>query len=99
MAYEIDCLHLVTIFFPLIDNLKVYKCQRFLAVRHIHIVTPNPSNAEATFFNSTRTQRFLKTLSCWYTLGNSRRVLSDEYPYTRVSVIFQDFCITLYWPN
>ena len=49
MAYKIDSLHLVTIFFPFIDNLKVYKCQRFLAVRHIHIVTPNPPNAEAIF--------------------------------------------------
>ena len=29
--------------------------------------------------------------SCW--------VLSDEYPFTRVSVIFQFFCIILYWPN
>ena len=40
----------------------------------------NPSNAEATFVQSTRTQRFLKTiqtLSCWYSLDSSRWVLSQ----------------------
>ena len=54
----------------------------------------NPSNAEATFVQSTRTQRFLKisqTLSCWYSLESSRRVLSDEYPFSRVWVIFPGF--------
>ena len=54
----------------------------------------NPSNAEATFVQSTRKQRFLKiilTLSCWYSLDSSLRVLSDEYPFARVSVIFQFF--------
>ena len=33
------------------------------------------SNAEATFIQSTRTQRFLKTIkvmSCWYSLDSSR---------------------------
>ena len=55
---------------------------------------PNPYNAEATFVQSTRTQRFLKiiqTLSCWYSLESSRGVLSDEYPVARVSVIFPGF--------
>ena len=35
----------------------------------------NPSNAEATFIQSTRMQRFMKTiysLSCWYSLESSR---------------------------
>ena len=39
-------------------------------------------------------QMFMKTiltLSCWYSLDSSRCVLSDEYPYARVSVIFQGF--------
>ena len=61
----------------------------------------NPSSAEATFVLSTRMQRFLKTiltLSCWYSLESSHWVLSDEYPYARVSVIFQPLCIILYWP-
>ena len=34
----------------------------------------NPSNAEATFFQSTKKQRFLKnilTQSCWYSLDSS----------------------------
>ena len=38
----------------------------------------------------------ISTLSCWYSLDSSHRVLSDEYPYARVSVIFQvfaSFCI------
>ena len=37
--------------------------------------TVNPFNAETTFVQSTRTQRFLKsiqTLSCWYSLESSR---------------------------
>ena len=52
----------------------------------------NPSNAEASFVQSTRTQRFLKsieTLSYWYSFESSRWVLSDEYPFARVSVIFR----------
>ena len=56
----------------------------------------NPSNAEATFIQSTRTHWFLKTiqtLSCWYSLGSSQRVLSDEHPHARVSVIFSFVCI------
>ena len=37
----------------------------------------NPSNAEATFVHSTRTQRFLKTIlmSCWYSLNSSHWAL------------------------
>ena len=72
---------------------------------YLHLVQPcilivvsnpvvNPSSAEATFVHSTRTQRFLKntwTLSCWYSLDSSCWVLSEEYPFTRVSVIFQVF--------
>ena len=72
----------------------------FLANPNIKRV--NPSNAEATFIQSTRTQIFSKTietLSCWYSLESSRRVLSFEYPFARVSVIFLVFCIILYWPN
>ena len=45
--------------------------------------TLNPSNAETTFVQSTRTQRFLKTiqtLPCWYSLDSSHWLLSDEYP-------------------
>ena len=52
----------------------------------------NPYNADATFIQRTRTQRFLKTiktLSCWYSFESSRRVLSYEYPFARVSVIFR----------
>ena len=62
-------------------------------------VIANPSNAKATFFQSKRMQIFLKTtvtLSYWYSLDISRRVLSDEYPFVRVSDIFQfftSFCI------
>ena len=62
----------------------------------------NSSNAETTFVQSTRTQSFLKnieSLSCWYSLDSSRWVLSGEYPFARVSVIIQVFCIILYWPN
>ena len=40
----------------------------------IRTVANNPSNAEASFVLSTKTQIFLKTietLSCWYSLDNS----------------------------
>ena len=37
------------------------------------------------------------TLSCWYSLDSSRWVLSDKYPYARVSVIFQVFCLISNW--
>ena len=50
---------------------------------------------------SSRAQ-FLKTiypLSCLYSLDSSYCVLSDEYLCAKVSVIFQVFCILLYWPN
>ena len=53
-----------------------------------------PSNAEATLVQSTRRHQSLKTiwtLSCWYSLDSSWWVLSDEYPYARVSIIFQVF--------
>ena len=59
----------------------------------------NSYNAEATFVPSTRTQRFLKiieTLSCWYSLESSHRVLSYEYPFAWVSVIFSFFSIILF---
>ena len=38
----------------------------------------NPSNAEATFIQSTRAQHFLRTvytLSCWYSMESSRSTL------------------------
>ena len=57
----------------------------------------NSSNAGATFVQSTRTQRLLKTiwtLSCWYSLESSLWVLSDEYPHPRVSVFFLVFSAT-----
>ena len=46
----------------------------------------NPSNAEATFVQSTRMQRFLKKPeSCRVGI---HWTLSHEYPFARVSVIF-----------
>ena len=53
-----------------------------------------PFNAKDTFVQCTRMQRFMKTietLSCWYSLESSRRVLSDEYPFAMGSVIFKNF--------
>ena len=62
----------------------------------------NPSNAEATFVQITKMQKYLKTilnLSSCYSLESSHRVLSDEYPFARVSAIFSYFHIILYWSN
>ena len=56
----------------------------------------NPFNAEATFVQRTMTQRFLitiQTLSCWYSLESSCRVLSDEYPFARVSGFLHHFVL------
>ena len=56
---------------------------------------PN-SNAKTTLVQSTQMQRFLKTiltLSCWYSLESSHWVLSDEYPISKVSVIFFSFFV------
>ena len=39
------------------------------------------------------------TLSCWYSLDSPQGVLSDEYPFARVTVLFQDFYIILYEPT
>ena len=62
----------------------------------------NPYNAEATYIQSTKTQKFLKTtqtLSYWYSFNSSHWALLDEYPFVRVSVIFQYVCIILCWQN
>ena len=53
-----------------------------------------PSNAEATFIQSTRTQKFQKTiwtLLCGYSLESSCWALSYEYPFARFSVNFSGF--------
>ena len=52
----------------------------------------NPFNAETSFVRGTRTQRSLKiiwSLSCGYSLESSHWVITYEYPFARVSVIFQ----------
>ena len=62
----------------------------------------NPSNAMTIFIQYTRTQIFLKTietLSCWYSLESSRRVLSYEYPFAQVSIIFSGFLHTYILAN
>ena len=58
----------------------------------VRVIRVNPSNAEATFVHSTRTQSSFENhlnLSCWYSLDSSRWVLWDECPC--VSTIFQLF--------
>ena len=53
-----------------------------------------PSNAEATFIQSTRTQNFQKTiwtLLCGYSLESSCWALSYEYPFARFSVNVSSF--------
>ena len=59
----------------------------------------NPSTAVATFVQCIKKQKIIKTiltLSMWYSLDSSHWVLSDEYPFAMVSVIFQLCCIILY---
>ena len=74
----------LTPFYPLlvIQGLKI------MALIHKLL---NLSNAEATFIQSARMKIFLKTiltLSCWYSLDSSCWILSDEYPFARLSVIY-----------
>ena len=68
--------------------------QAFLKWREYLKCNLNPPNAENTFVQSTRMQdswKNIETLSSWYSFESSRRVLSDEYPFARVSVIFPGF--------
>ena len=60
---------------------------------------PNPSNAKATFFQSTRMQKYFEKHPKPLHVGiHWIALLSDEYPCARVSAISQ-FCIILYWSN
>ena len=66
----------------------LYNYVIFIGSMHLAFTFPvvNPSNAVATFAQSTRMQRFLetiKTLSCWYSLESSCWALSDEYPFAK----------------
>ena len=56
----------------------------------------NHSNAEATFIQRTKMQRFLKTiltLSSWYSLDSSHGVLSDEYPFSVILQLFSHYFV------
>ena len=58
----------------------------------------NPSNAEATFVQSTRTQNIMKiilNLSYRYSFERPCCILSYEYPCARVSVILFRFLASL----
>ena len=82
-----------------IGNSRVFWDVLLLSDRDRNLTLPM---SESTFAQSTRTPKSLKTiqtLSCWYSLDSSHWVLSDEYSFARVSVIFQDFSIILYWQN
>ena len=61
-----------------------------------------PSNAQATYIQSTRTQRFLTTSKPCH-VGIHTKALTD-YSQMRTNApgfqfIFKVFCIILYWPN
>ena len=65
-------------------------------------ISIKPSYAEATLVQSTRMQRFLKTmqtLSCWYSLDNSHWVLSDARLSTILKVFFASFWIDQIYPQ
>ena len=54
----------------------------------------NPCDAESNLVQSTISQKcfiIISTLSCWYLFESSHRTLSDEYPCSRVPVIFKHF--------
>ena len=56
---------------------------------------PNPSNAQTTFVQSTRMQRFLKiiqTLSCWYSLDSSQWVSMCQ-GFSNFSGFFASFSV------
>ena len=58
------------------------------------VPTFNPFAAEVIFVQCSKKQiimKIIRTKSCGYSYESSRWVLSDEYPFARVSVIFQLF--------
>ena len=62
----------------------------------------SPFAAVVTFVQCSKKQNLMKiilTLSYWYSLESSCWVLSDEYPFAMVLVIFQFFVIISCWPN
>ena len=63
--------------------------------RYLYPMFINPPNAGVIFIQSTRTLGFLKTvyIPCHVCI---HRNLSYEYPFARVSFIFQVFWLILY---
>ena len=58
-----------------VEEIQINQIIKTFEFFYLHCLYFNPFNAEATFYQSTAMQRFLKTietLSCWYTLDSSR---------------------------
>ena len=65
-----------------------------MVAHHFNAFDINPFAAEVIFIQCTKKQIIMKiigTRSHGYSYESSRWVLSDEYPFARVSVIFQVF--------
>ena len=96
ISQDVDfTLMLLVAYFAIQNDAKTWK--KWLKPWHIGtrlgvLIESYPMN---TMVQSTRMQIFLETiwtLSCWYSLNSSCRVLSDEYPFDRVSG-FLDHCV------
>ena len=94
--FATDMVSIALFTMALTDSTAIYHFVLFYTHKERVMCVITACNAEATIIQSTRTQRFLKiieTLSCWYTSESPRRVLSYEYPYAKVSEIFQNSSI------
>ena len=97
-AYEPSCIKLIRMRNPLMYHERQGKIF-FKFTYKLNLMLPSGWNWPFqcwgyTFVPSTRMQRILittLTLSSWHWLDSSCWVLSDEYPYARVSVNFHGF--------
>ena len=87
-------LHQLLVFCESMLNIKCFLTTRCHLSRRSLDTNELALPMQSTFVQSTRMQIYSKTnwtLSCWYSLEGSRRVLSDDYQCARYSVIFQFF--------
>ena len=67
-------------------------------LQHQWLPSLSPSNAEATYIQSTRTQNHLNPVMLVF-IGKLSLNILRRVPYARVSVIFQRFLVILSWQN
>ena len=72
-------------------------CKELMKCFDFNPLLLNPSNAEGTFVQDVNT--FENHLNPVMLVFTGKLSLSTQYQCSRASVIFQVFCLNLYWPN